>query len=476
MPAGFLTIAVASSVAQLWNGYRQRQQTAKLEPRRENHQMGVIRQQHLDAIDRLELQNKFTAEQNRIAQEQMLGRQKDQQMHVEKMHRKTRRLQQEMERIRWELARLADGYPVRRGPFHLRRHLELCYPAKFPGRIPPVVLIPPLLNESNKDVWANARLHAQYLLGGLFADGLIHIPQGLPDRPFTWPDSELYRFDLLDVPTIIVSGTAAPDGVNIWLGGAHLLPAEHEVWPIAPARPILSIAMSATGESPASTAQFLSPQGRPFAVPTIRAEKTLDPQADQRQMLQLVSRGIELCVTRMVDTFHLHRSDCYDERFDDAVGRELAPAEVALLADGKLDPPIDSVKDAGYHLLHRARRSVRAGNLPGATKNFLDAFAAIGGRLPDLHAEVRTRGELKELLDRLVGPRGPETGILSDAVGLHLRLAAAVIAEFPAGSEPRSELSRQLEALNSRVGLHRAIGGGSSSLPVTHAGRHRDGD
>jgi hypothetical protein len=485
---GFLALAVSSAVAQLYNGYKQRQQTAELERRRETNQLRMLRQQHLDTIERLEIQNDFTeeqnriaheqmwerqkdqqrhtAEQNQIAQEQMWGRQKDQQQHTEKMHRKSRRLQHDIERMRWDLGRLAEGYPVRRGPFHLRRHLQLCYPAGFPGNVPPVVLIPPLRDESNKETWANARLHAQYLLGGLYGDELIHIPQGLPDRPFTWPDFDLYRYDLLDVPAIIVSATAAPGGVNIWLGGCHLLPAGQEVWPFAQARPVLSVTNAVLSQEQDKEAppQFLSPLGKQFAAP-VRVAKTSDPQADQRRMLELVSRGVELCVTKMVDTFHLLRQDSYEERFDEAVGRDIAPAEAAQLADGRFDPPIETVKDPGYHLLHRARRSLRAGNTSGATKILLDAFTEIGKRFPQPLSEVRTRAELRAFLDKLVGPNGPPANVLSNVAGQHLRLAAAIIAETAPANDLRAEVSPLLTDLTTRVGNHRAIGDGPLGPP-----------
>lgn len=464
MPFGYLAIAAASSVAQLWNGYRQRQHGTEMERRREIHQMKVIRQQHEDALERLDIQNEFTAEQNQIAQEEAWKRQANQQQHTEKMHRKSRALQRDMERLRWELARLAEGYPIKRGPFHLRRHLQLAHPGGFPGRMPPVVLIPPLRDESNKETWANARLHAQYLLGGLFGDGLIHIPQGMPDRAFTWPDADLYRFDLLDVPTIVVSATAAPAGVNIWLGGCHLLPSDQEVWPFANARPVLSVTTAREREDDDQPRSFLSPGGKQISVPVVRTDKALDAASEKRQMLELVSRGVELCVTRMVDTFHLLRRDCYDERFDDAIGRNSAPQEAAELADGRYDPPIEMVRDPGYHLLHRARRALVAKNVRGATKNLLDAFSEIAKRLPQPLVEVRSKAELKAFIERLVGQHGPTAKLLSESVGAHLRLAAAVIAEFPAQSELPA-VTVPLHELNARVSTHRAIGGGPLHLP-----------
>jgi hypothetical protein len=122
---GFLALAASSAVAQLYNGYKQRQQTTELERQREANQIRMLRQQHLDTIEPLEIQNDFTAEQNRIsheqtwerqrdqqrhtaeqnriAQEEMWERQKDQQQHTEKMHRKGRRLQHDIERTKNDL-------------------------------------------------------------------------------------------------------------------------------------------------------------------------------------------------------------------------------------------------------------------------------------------------------------------------------------------------------------------------------------
>jgi hypothetical protein len=161
MDFGFVAATAASAVAQLWNGYRQRQQTEELEERRELQQMKAIRRQHADAIERLELQNEFTRGENSRTHEEGWRRQKDQQQHNEKMQRDS-----------WHHGRMADGYPIRRGPFHLRRHLQLCYPNNFPNNVPPVVLIQPLIDESNRGMWANARLHAQQLLGPLYDEQL----------------------------------------------------------------------------------------------------------------------------------------------------------------------------------------------------------------------------------------------------------------------------------------------------------------
>lgn len=458
MDFGFVAASAASAVAQLWNGYRQRQQTDELEERRELRQMKAIRRQHSDALERLELQNEFARVENSRSHEEGWRRQKDQQQHNEQMQRDS-----------WQLGRLADSYPIRRGPFHLRRHLQLCYPNDFPYHVPPVVLIQPLIDESNRGMWANARLHAQQLLGALYDDQLIHIPQGLPDRPFTWPDADLYQYDLLDIPTIIVSATAAPSGVNIWLGGSHLLPSEQECWPFAPARPVLSI-------TTASLQQYIKSRpdagaankGLPVAI--IRSDNSLDQEGIRWLMLEYVSRGIELCVTRMVDTFHLLRRRCYNERFDNAIGNLLTPSEAVRLAESRLDPPLDSVADPAYHLLHRARRSFRANNLSGGTKHLVDAFSLLAASIPDCSEEIKSRSDLESFLTMLVDRGDTFVASLAEESAQHLRLAAVVVENAPANSPVRGNVASLLRTLSTRVATFVAIEDRMLSVPTVRTG------
>ncbi len=44
-----------------------------------------------------------------------------------------------------------------------------------------------------------------------------------PERPFCWPDPDLYTHDLRGLPTIVVYGKAGVDRLDIWTGGCHLI-------------------------------------------------------------------------------------------------------------------------------------------------------------------------------------------------------------------------------------------------------------
>ena len=220
-----------------------------------------------------------------------------------------------------------DNYPFLRGPGILRRKLELSG-----GIGSPVVLLPALRTDVPPHPWAGlpARIRAEL---APYEGPLLQVE--LADRHFEWPDPDLLRHDLDGITVVVLDPIPLGGTLDFRIGGAHIFP--QSVLQILP--------MAGTG--------------------------TLAVSGDQ----VAAARAAAFRVVRAVDCIHLMRSRAHGELIDDAAARYGADKEWP--ADHGL--PLSLLADPAYHLLHRAARLLRRGDMPGADQALADALTCLGG-------------------------------------------------------------------------------------------------
>ena len=243
------------------------------------------------------------------------------------------RLAYDLERETKAWGATVDSYPFRRGPGQLRRKLEL-----QGGIGAPVVLLPALRTDVPPHPWIGlpAMIRAEL---APYEGRFLHIE--LADRHFEWPDPDLIRHDLDGIPVVVLDPVPLGGTLDIRIGGAHIFP--HSALHVLP--------MAGTGT--------YSPE---------------DPVSGGAPGLG-AARAAAFRIVRAVDCAHLMRSRGHSELTDDAAARYGAgqqwPADHGL--------PLSLVADPAHHLLHRAVRLLRRGDVPGADEALAEALTRLGG-------------------------------------------------------------------------------------------------
>jgi hypothetical protein len=243
------------------------------------------------------------------------------------------RLAYDLERETRAWGATVDSYPFQRGPGKLRRKLEL-----QGGTGAPVVLLPALRTDVPPHPWAGlpAMIRAEL---APYEGRFLHIE--LADRHFEWPDPDLIRHDLDGIPVVVLDPVPLGGTLEFRIGGAHIFP--QSMLHVLP--------MAGTGT--------YSPE---------------DPVSGVAPGLG-AARAAAFRIMRAVDCVHLMRSRGHSELTDDAAARYGAgqrwPADHGL--------PLSLVADPAHHLLHRAVRLLRRGDVPGADLALAEALTCLGG-------------------------------------------------------------------------------------------------
>ncbi|WP_433043101.1 hypothetical protein [Dactylosporangium sp. CS-033363] len=260
-----------------------------------------------------------------------------------------------------------DTYPFREGPGHFGRSLRLVY--TDPSVMPPVLLlVPPAPGDGGPQPWSGLIARIEADLQAYQRAGLVTVK--VADRHFRWPHSDLYESDLRGLPVITLEPMLAKERLEIRIGGCNLVPGSSQ--PVTDAEGVLPLRFpDAAWWTPQELARLnaTSPTAETFQLPS-----PSDPRTLAELNHELASRAAVLCAVTAIDCYHLINSAGYAERIDDAVRASGIVGERGRL-DGALS--LNAMVDPAYHVLHRARRRIEAGDAAGALAELRRALALL---------------------------------------------------------------------------------------------------
>jgi len=270
----------------------------------------------------------------------------------------------EVESQREQRHQLLERYPIADGPGKLRRSFSLAW--DDPEQAPLLVLFAPLAADegtagSSLLVRVDENLAAQQRSGRLLT--------WRADRPFTWPDDDLYQFDLAGLSTVIVAVGLERRELRVALGGCHLDGDRFQ--PLLHTYGLrLPDADAWTDEAVARFNQTF-PSSRRYTLGPATSDEALQELSDE-----YATRVVTLCVVAAMDAFYLLHRVGYDEQIDAAVEAAGVDSE-AWPADLGLDQA--RVQDLPYHQLHSAQRCLRRGDRAAAERELQGAVTVLAG-------------------------------------------------------------------------------------------------
>jgi hypothetical protein len=256
-------------------------------------------------------------------------------------------------------ARFVENYPLHR-PGTLHDNVRLVIPAL--EQVPVVLISPP--SSMSDPTWRTLGDQVSWMLMDLKSSDDQFFIQ-VAERSFSWPNGDLFAHDLYDLSVIVLRADVVRGQLVVHLGGCNLGgPARHQ-----------ALHQVAWQHLPPS--KWFTPERVSFLESTSHSgfrdqEGTSEEARTVKLQMEWAERIAAVAAIIAVDAFHLLARTNYHELTDDAL--QLLGPEAGVPPRFE---PVDMLADPAYHLLHVARRQLRAGAVGEATNTVGEALAVL---------------------------------------------------------------------------------------------------